>query len=295
MTRPLPAAATRQRDAQQLLAEATLRAARRQWQRLGDDFDAGWRTVGPRLYVLTKAAQVRAAADAVTYVRTATLEVGLDAATVATPVPSALARSASDGRPLLSLLGRAVVESKVAFLLGADSPAAARAAGWGFLERAIPTQVADAARGSQLVTMTATPAVTGYVRVVEPGACARCAILAGKHFRWDNDFLRHPRCHCSTVPSGDGAHRVAIASPEDHFAGLSREEQDRIYGPENAEAIRLGASPITVVNANRGTYTPTGRRHPTPSARPMPGDLLAQAGGDRDAAVELLRQYGFLT
>lgn len=294
VARSLPPAASDQQAAQQVLAESVLRAARRQWALLGDDFDAGWRSIGPRLYVLLTAAQMRAASDAAAAASLSVAQVGLDAAMAGRTATHAFARSASDGRPLMSLLYEAVIASKVA-MVGVDSPEVARAAGWSFLQRAVPTQVADAARASSLVTMTATPTVTGYVRVVEPGACSRCAILAGKHFSWDNDFRRHPRCHCSTCPSGSGEARVGVTSPEDHFAGLSREEQDRVYGPENAEAIRLGASPITVVNANRGTYTPTGRRAPTPSARPMPGDLLAEAGGDREKAVALLRQHGFLT
>ena len=40
----------------------------------------------------------------------------------------------------------------------------------------------------------------GYVRVELPDCCPRCAILAGKYFRHNNDFLRHPKCHGRTIP-----------------------------------------------------------------------------------------------
>ena len=41
----------------------------------------------------------------------------------------------------------------------------------------------------------------GYVRVESPDCCPRCAILAGKYFRHNNDFLRHPKCHGRTIPN----------------------------------------------------------------------------------------------
>lgn len=293
MSQNLPPSARSHYVRQQALTAATVRGTARSWARMGDDFDASWRAVGPRLLVLLTAGMVRSAAESSAYTSVAAEQVGLDPTRVATVDARAFARTASDGRPLLGLLEGAVVAAKRAVAGGAAVPVAL-AAGRAFLDVAIPTQVADAARGAELVTMTATPAVTGYVRAVSPGACRRCAILAGKHFRWDNDFLRHPRCHCQTVPSGEGS-TAGVLNPRDHFAGLSRSEQDRIYGRDDAEAIRDGADPIAVVNSLRGTYTPSGRRAPTPSKRATPGAIYRLAGGDRTKALELLTAAGYLT
>lgn len=293
MPQNLPPSARSHYIRQQALSAATVRAAARSWARMGADFDASWRAVGPRLLILLTAAQLRAAADASAYASLAAAQVGLDPARVAAVNPRTFARSASDGRPLLGLLEGAVTAAKEAVAAGAHVPSAL-ATGGAFLDLVIPTQVADAGRAAELVTMTATPAVTGYVRAVSPGACRRCAILAGKHFRWDNDFLRHPRCHCQTVPSGEGS-TAGVLHPRDHFEGLSRPEQDRVYGRENAEAIRDGADPVKVVNSLRGTYTPSGRRAPTPANRATPGSIYRIADGDRDKALELLRAAGYLT
>src|SRR5690606_41194169 len=43
----------------------------------------------------------------------------------------------------------------------------------------------------------------GYVRMLNPPSCSRCAILAGRWFRWNDGFLRHPRCDCVHIPAKD--------------------------------------------------------------------------------------------
>jgi hypothetical protein len=84
-------------------------------------------------------------------------------------------------------------------------------------------------------------------------------------------------------------------NPEAYFRSLTPEQQDATFGKVNADAIRDGASPIAVVNSYRGTFTPSGHRAPTPGNRPTPGHIYAQAAGDRDKALELLRAAGYLT
>jgi hypothetical protein len=41
----------------------------------------------------------------------------------------------------------------------------------------------------------------GYVRMVNPPCCSRCAVLAGKHYRSNDIMPRHPRCDCLLIPS----------------------------------------------------------------------------------------------
>ena len=36
--------------------------------------------------------------------------------------------------------------------------------------------------------------------MVNPPCCQRCAVLAGKHFKWNQGFQRHPRCDCRHIP-----------------------------------------------------------------------------------------------
>lgn len=291
----LPRAASEHYLAQTRLSAALQLTARRLWARMPADFDAGWAGIEPLLTTLLLAGQQRSAADASAYVAAVAAQTGLDPARTGTVQAAAFSGQASDGRPLDTLLRQGVVAAKTS--VGQGAPVAVALAHGGMvLERIVVTQLADTARAAELVSMAATPAVTGYVRVLTPPSCARCVILAGKRFSWRNDFRRHPRCDCYCLPAGDGTTFQPVAvSPEDYFAGLTRDEQDRVFGKDGAEAIRLGASPIHVVNANRGTYVPAGRRTATPSRRAPVGPLLEQAGGDRDKAVELLRAAGYLT
>ncbi len=278
------------------LQAATLLAVRRLWGRMGPDFDAAWAAISPQILLVLSAAQLQAAADAAAYVTLSTLEQGIPQDVAGTLNPRAFVGTASDGRSLATLISEAVITSKVNVGRGLDVESALRSGG-SFLDLVTRTQIADAGRGGELVAMTANPAVGGYVRMLNTPSCARCVILAGKRFRWDNDFRRHPRCDCFTIAVNEGTVQTYAdtVSPEAYFHSLTPAQQDATFGVAGAQAIRDGASPITVVNAERGTYTPTGRRSPTPGARPTTGQIYTKAGGDRDTAIRLLHEAGYLT
>jgi len=292
----LPPSASEHYRSRIALQVATVSAVRRAWGRMTPEFDAAWAEIGPQILLLVSAAQLQAAAESQAYIALAASQQGIDPAAEAALNARAFLGWASDGRSMASLLERSVVTAKAGVGQGLQVRDAL-ARGLRFLDMATLTQVADAGRGGELVTMTATPAVTGYVRMLNPPSCSRCVILAGKHFKWNNDFRRHPRCDCLTVPTSVDPSPAAarIVSPEAYFQSLTPAEQIATFGEDGARAIRDGASPITVVNANRGTFTPTGRRSPTAAARRMPGDIYAEAGGDRTRALELLRAEGYLT
>src|SRR5690606_25895161 len=110
----------------------------------------------------------------------------------------------------------------------------------------------DVARQSEAVAIAARPAVTGYVRMVNPPSCSRCAVLAGRFYRWNDGFQRHPRCDCRHVPTTEANAGDIVTAPRDYFDSLDAAEQDRIFTQAGAEAIRLGADPAQVVNARRG-------------------------------------------
>src|SRR5690625_5568244 len=93
--------------------------------------------------------------------------------------------------------------------------------------------------------------------MVNPGACDRCAILAGRFYRWNDGFLRHPDCMCEHVATTASSEQEAfdrglIEDPYEYFESLSEEEQDRRFGKAGAQAIRDGADMSQVVNARRG-------------------------------------------
>lgn len=265
-------------------------------------------------------------------------EQGIDAPLAAPVVTAAQVGTASNGRPLAWLLG------------GAASREVTR---WQF-DRIVATQLQDVARSMLATSIAARPKIDGYVRQIQPGACSRCAILAGRFYRWNEGFDRHPNCNCEHVGTTREAAAELAQSPQEYFDGLSAEEQDRIFTKAGAEAIRLGADPARVVNVRAGmsraqpiatntvqrevfrlevpgapTYTVrnefsdvvegsnrlarnpqglyttsvgTGQRRtrerlnldPYGGVRLMPESILEISNGDRERALTMLRDHGYI-
>ncbi|MFE2710621.1 hypothetical protein ACFXKI_01170 [Streptomyces mirabilis] len=161
--------------------------------------------------------------------------------------------AAADGRTLDSLLYLPVIRTKT-LIQGGLTLQEAMTSGLFQLQRIAASEVADAGRSAAGVAMVANRSVTGYVRTVRSGACARCAILAGRWYRWNADFQRHKRCQCYGTPATE-ARPGRRTNPMGFFRGLSRAEQDRRFTIGGAEAIRNGADIYKVVNAGRSTVT----------------------------------------
>jgi hypothetical protein len=158
------------------------------------------------------------------------------------------------------------------------------------------------------VRMAVTPSVTGYVRMLNPPSCSRCVVLAGKFYRWNEGFERHPQCDCRHIPTTENLAGDLTTDPQAYFDSLTPAEQDDTFGVAGAQAIRDGADMGRVVNARRNggvrkaqlfgksAFTTTvgtgrgGRRGP----RIMPETIYAIAGDDRAEAIRLLRVHGFI-
>lgn len=221
-------------------------------------------------------------------------EQNLDAPPAARVLPEALAGFASDGRTMRGLMDytRSDAVTDQAFDL------------------IVSTQLQDVARQASAIEMGARPQVQGYVRQLNVPSCSRCAILAGRFYRWSDGFQRHPKCDCRHVPTTRSESNDLTSSPRDYFDGLSESEQDRIFTKSGAEAIRLGADPAQVVNARRGMATSQqGRiqrrsgdfvtfegvaRRDINGVRLMPESILERARGDRTEAIRLLQANGYL-
>lgn len=126
----------------------------------------------------------------------------------------------------------------------------------------------------------------GYVRVESPDCCPRCAILAGKYYRHNQGFLRHPKCHGRNIPckgKDKAAKQGWITNPMDRFNAMGEEEQDRIFGHAYAQAIRDGADIYQVVNAHRG-MRPVGRGRIS---------MTTSEGTSRYGWSRMIRQYQY--
>lgn len=148
----------------------------------------------------------------------------------------------------------------------------------------VKTGISDTARASVQSAMHARPAVNSYVRMLRGASCARCIILAGKRSKRSVAFKRHKRCDCVNVPAAE-ASRDWTVSPKSAFNRLATEDQDRLFGEAGAKAIRLGADPAQVVNAESGVYV----------ARAYGQEVLATLEGTtrRGIAGQRLQAEGF--
>lgn len=158
-------------------------------------------------------------------------------------------------------------------------------------ERLALTLVQDAGRTAATVDILRRPAVTGWVRSLNLPSCSRCAILAGRVYRYSTGFQRHPLCDCLMTPTTLAAGQELTLDPTDAI----RDGQIRGLTRAEMEALDAGADLGQVVNARRrkaglrvgssviergGRLTPQGIQH------------LATG---RAHAIELLRRHGYIT
>lgn len=278
------------------------------------DLEASWASRIPAGVKLLSSGQRVAASGAQDYVSLLVEEQGGVSNPVGELVPDAFAGFASDGRPLESLLANPVIATRVAQARGADDREALQS-GLLSLSMLTQTQIADAGRAATGAAMVADTSVAGYERHVNLPACGRCILLAGRLYRWNDGFLRHPRCDCTHVPVTWEQHRTENMeqTPDRLFESMSHEEQDKAFTKAGAEAIRDGADVSQVVNARSGMKTAqSGVQVTTAGAtrRGLAGQRLGAGRGqratrlmpesiyelasDREEAIELLRRHGYI-
>ena len=115
--------------------------------------------------------------------------------------PGAFAGRAASGLSLENLLSIPAARAQQALTSGMPRDIA-MGAGEGSLKMYATTEIHDAARlASQASTVT--HRAGGYIRVVGAMCCSRCAILAGRWYRYSAGFERHPNCFpAGTIVSG---------------------------------------------------------------------------------------------
>ena len=210
--------------------------------------------MGPRLTRVVSKGQLRAATHGVNALDPILAEQGLSTEAVARFRPASLAGVASDGRGLESLLTLGALKMNTS-LDGGVLFGEASQVGWKFIEKAVATQVADAFRVGMGGQAVATKSASLFVRVVNPGACARCVVLSGITSGDMEAFERHPQCRCINIPMSEDFPGDVGTNPDEYFNRLSEAEQDRTFTKAGAQAIRDGADMNQVVHARRGMHT----------------------------------------
>jgi hypothetical protein len=316
MPGPLAVAEERYRSGVEL-SNATERAAQRLWRRYIDarNLDASFARLFPLLRELIVRAQLRGAEGSMRYLDRVLKAQGIDLAPAGDVNPGAFAGWASDGRDLDGLLHSPVASTKQAI---GDGMAVREALlrGQFALRLIAATQVADAARVADGVAIAATPGLGGYVRMLNLPSCARCAILAGKYYRWNQGFQRHPACDCRHIPASEDVAGDLLTDPEKAVAsgkvtGLTRADR---------QALAEGADLNQIVNAKRGIRSAGGRQFTIEGttsrgiAGQRLGDLRSVRGSryrrsgvaritpeqiyrdatSREDAIRLLRMHGYI-
>ena len=189
------------------------------------------------------------------------------------------------------------------------------------LDLFVQSEIIAAGADAASVEITAGPEWTNYVRVLDLPSCDRCVILAGRIYRDNEGFARHPKCDCQHWPVTSWAEAEAAGLVTDPMVAFERGEV-RGLSKADAQAIRDGADIQEIVNAKRGggrrpagmtnaisaeifgrtvkaTLEGTTRRavwrkaHPNLPIRLRPESIYEHAK-DRADALRLLRLYGYI-
>lgn len=317
----LRAAEARYREAARLAAAAVV-LADRAWSDVPADAMGEWQA--DRLTAQITALQVVVARGAAGYLDASLVEQGIDPTSVGTVSVERLVGVTGNGVDLFTLFEETSHRARVLMDEGVGARDAWHRAQQS-LRRLAATAVQDAGRGADSVALVARPRASGFVRMLNTPSCSRCVVLAGRFYRWNEGFRRHPLCDCRHVGTDESAAPELVSNPMQAFrdgqvTGLSRAD---------AQAMADGADISQVVNAHKGMSTANVfghrlkvttegitkrglaetrlgnfeqniaraegqryRRSRTP--RLMPESIYAVAK-DRDDAIRLLFRNGYLT
>jgi hypothetical protein len=272
---------------QKLLAQRTATRLAGLWAQVDSShLAASWRGLLPDAYAALATSQATAAAGAGVYIDDALEAQKFFAEAQGRVSPAAFAGVASDGRDLTDLLYQPVIQTLSALGKGQTLPRA-RALGLLHLDIITRTQVADAGRVAESVAIAARPGVSGYVRMLNLPSCSRCIILAGKWYRWNSGFKRHPRCDCRHIPAAENNSESLTTNPKKLFSSMDHAEQDRVFTAAGAQAMRDGADMNQIVNARRGALglSPAGAR--------LSKDEISQlTGGQQRGSIKQVDVFG---
>ena len=290
---------------------------------IADDLEG---PAGEAIVAAVVAGQMTVAQGAQAFVGSAIAAQGGTAVPEALLVAEAFAGIAPDGGDLQTLLFLPAIGVQRRLAAGMTGQHA-MIGGLADMARYAATTIADTARSSDQVGMTANRNCVAYVRVVQLPACSRCIVLSGQTYSYSEGFLRHPNCDCQTLPLRE-REWGNIPTPKQLFASMSEENRRRIFTVAGARAISEGADVGQVVNARRGMSTahvfardlqvtsegttrrsvygrglrraggefvkvPGQRYTRSTTPRLMPEEIFRVAD-DRDEQLRLLRRYGYI-
>jgi hypothetical protein len=292
----IPEASQAQYREQQRITGLTATSVRRLWRRLGADFTSDWARVGPQVLTVVERGRAAAVTAALPYTAAVLAETGQTANPKGELIPDGFLVSAPDGRTVVDVLEGGVISARQAVGAGLATQAALEIGGTRLLGDVL-TMLADTRRQVYHADIISRPRLAGYARMLNAPSCSRCVVLAGKWFRWNQGFQRHPRCDCIHVPASENVAGDIRTDPYAYFRSLSREQQDKVFTKSGARAIRDGADMYRVENVRlRGLSSPRSRqaaKYGTPTRVTV--DDIYRTAGNRTNAIRMLQEEGYIT
>lgn len=158
---------------------------------------------------------------------------------------------------------------------------------WQF-NQLVASLVQDAGRAAESVAVASRPNIA-HVRYVNPPCCSRCAILAGRVYRWSQGFQRHPGCDCTMIPT-----TVASELRQDPEQ-LVRDGLVRGLSKADRKALDDGADLARVVNVrSRKSGLLVAGQALARAGKPTPAGIYRAANGDRADALRRLALAGYI-
>jgi len=158
---------------------------------------------------------------------------------------------------------------------------------WQF-DQLVASLVQDAGRTAQSVSVAARPHI-GFVRMLTPPSCGRCAVLAGRVYRYSQGFDRHPGDDCVMLPT-------TVANDQYAQDPTDLVERGLVTGLSKADrqAILDGADVGKVVNVRllKAGLTDSGRVL-SRRGRPTP-EAIYRLNPTREDALAALQAAGYL-
>lgn len=312
----VPSAAIEHYNEVQRVKKIAVLAGNHMWKQVDPNrVVASWVEKIARMTAILSDAQYAAAESGASYGASSLAEQGTYVAPMFFVDPSAFAGVASDGRPLNTLLSTPALHAQDLIDNGMNAKEALKTGGK-LLTRVIGTQVADAGRGAAHVDTVVKPRVN-YVRMLNTPSCSRCSILAGRVYKWNAGFDRHPLCDCIHVQIEDFRRKNPpgfLHDPMEYFHSLDVYQQIETYGFANARAIRDGADIYSVVNSGSG-MSKAGEKFATGGkgrrswyvqqqgfkqfrnqkfGRRLTPDAIYRMAKDRDEAMLLLEKHAYI-
>jgi hypothetical protein len=327
LTQNLPPSASSYARQQRLEQQAAISAITREWSRMGNNFDLSWLRIAPTVVQILERAQSRVIDGADRYIPAVLADTNQVDDQITAPNTRQLIGFTGAGQPLDLALALTPIRAKQAVAKGASEWQALKDAGH-WLTSSAGLLLSDTGRAAEGLNMYARQGGGGFVRMLTPPSCGRCVVLAGKWFRHNEGFSRHPpTCDCRHIPASEAVAADLTIDPDEYFHSLDKAGQNKMAGSiANADAIRDGADIGQIINAYRRTagmqfahesgiktnargskFTTEGtsrrglagmqqaglRRNGPAQQRLMP-ETIAMRAKDADDRMRLLKLYGWV-